>query len=317
MKKTSLLFIPLVLSSLSLVGCKDYKFDSPKAVIRNLTDYYSKNGARLVYPYETNADNLTTHGRTCYISDVDNIVLKKLKKATFEEGSVAIKESERSISFELDSYTSQNAVGDAFFQIYDNGFITYSMQYFVSVKPVNLKKEYFHFVFDAELAKSIVDEVYEEFDRAKAEEERFIWKQSPTNFINAMEKRKGVVNIYNDRTSYYDNGEILAELRKLDFTSYTKEENVSLIFNWKFIYHDRNYSDGVDYEGGYYNYWECAIGEDSESNKKFARFWFWGDDSFRKSYDRWTYFTLSDEQYEAFIQNTSSIAEKLELVKNN
>ena len=96
--KNKWLLIPILTMTLPLTGCdtKDYKFDDPKAIIRNLS---SKRGAVLNYPYESKASLSGAN----YIYDIENNVVNGLKKATFEKGKPNTPNPDKYIEFTLHS----------------------------------------------------------------------------------------------------------------------------------------------------------------------------------------------------------------------
>ena len=305
-----LLIIPFALSMLTLTGCKDYKYDNPASVIRNHSN--GSKGVLLVYGYESNADS----SDNTHIRDFNNVVINNLKKATFTEGKLAVTNTNKSIKFSLGSYyTRQGSVGVANFTLYDNGYITYRYPHYKDGKAY---VDTFDFTFDASLAKSIVDQVYEEFDIAKVEEERFISTFTLDNFFKTMEKQKSSVWLKNEdrtvKTEYFDNGDILEELKKIDYTPFTSESEPVNRGIWDVDYsgYPGLYSGRFDYEQGKVN-WSLLIGR-REDDSRWAYMALFGEDKYEKDYSLHAAYDLNIEQTETLITNVRKISEGLEKV---
>ena len=307
MKKRALLFIPIVLSVIPLSGCKDYKFDDPGAVIRNRTN--TKQGVLLTYGYESNASPLKNNR----IRDFNNVVISNLEKATFEKGRHTVSQTTRCIEFSLGSYYAHESTGVANFKLYDNGYITYTYPYWTEGKA---KVDTFHFTFDPSLAESIVDQVYEEFDIAKAEEERFIATFTLDNFFKTIKNQKSSVWLRSedrkDKNGYFDNGEILEELKKLEYTPFTSEsEKIDRGF-WDVQYSDYpgSYSGRFAYKGGNVN-WNLLIGRRGEDSR-WAYMSLFGEDKYEKDYSLYAAYDLKTEQADSLIENARKISAGLE-----
>ena len=309
MRKTTLVFIPLIISCLPLAGCKDYKYDSPDGVIRNRTQEVT-----LVYGYESKASSGDKH----WIKDFNSVVVTNLKKATFTKGKNSVTAENRFIEFSLGSNYSSQSIGVANFKLYDNGYITYQYPRYIDGKAVS---DTFDYTFDAELAASIIDQVYEEFDIAKAEEERFIETITLDNFFKVMKREKcSFKRRSEDRKQalkYYDNGEILAELQTIQYEPYDFS-NIGIDMGyWDMEYSNYpvSYTKGLDYEGGSFYAWRLEIGKGSDF--RWAVMSFYGRDCYEKDYLFHRTFSLDIEQEEALIERTTSISERLKEIKEN
>lgn len=310
MKKSMLLIIPFALSMMTLTGCKDYKYDNPASVIRNHSN--GSKGVMLVYGYESNADS----SDNVKMRDFNNVVIRNLKKATFTKGKLNVTSANKSIQFSLGSYyTSQGSIGVANFTLYDNGYITYRYPHYKDGKSY---VDTFDFTFDATLADSIISQVYEEFDLAKAEEERFISTFTIENFFKTMAKQKSSVWLRNEdrsvETEYFDNGSVLEELKKIDYTPFTSESEPVNRGVWDVIYCDYpgSYSGRFDYEQGKVN-WNLFVGK-REDDSGWAYMALFGEDKYEKDYSLHAAYDLDIEQTETLITNARKISEGLEKV---
>ena len=309
MKKIRLLFIPIVVASIPLTGCKDYKFSDPKAIIRNRSN--TKQGVLLTYGYESNASTSQQN----WIRDFNNVVISNLEKATFEKGRRSFSFNTRCIEFTLGSYYTHESIGVANFKLYDNGYITYDYPYWAEGKS---KVDTFHFTFDSSLAESIVDQVYEEFDISKVEEERFISTFTLDNFFKTIEKQKSAVWLKSedrkDKNGYFDNGGILEELKKLEYTPFTSESEKIDRGYWDVQYSDYpgSYSGRFAYEEGKVN-WSLLLGR-REDDSRWAHMSLFGEDKYEKNYSLFAAYDLKTEQVDTLIENARKISEGLKNV---
>lgn len=311
--KNKWLLIPILAMALPLVSCdtKDYKFDDPNAVIRNKSN---NRGVRLTYPYESNAER--NNDLTCYITDIDNIVIKNLKKAKFEKGKPSTPNPDKSIEFSMNSYSSKTSLGTANFTLYANGYITYSYRYIYNLDKGIVKTETFHFTFDAKEAENIIDLVYKEFDESKAEEERLLSKISADTFLEAISNKKNIVNYSESGDlygSYYDDGRVISEFKKLDFTPVDYETGATSFVNDQigFTLMDDENNDRLNFEGGrfrIYLYLDVLRG--------YAYLHFFGEDRYDKLYSNRHYYSLDSEQATTFLNNVVEILPTLRKTKN-
>ena len=313
MKKVGLLFIPIALSCISLAGCetKDYKFDNPNDIIRNRS--YR---VYLDYPYESKSRLFAED--SVIIPDLNNIVINNLKNVSFTKGTYVTDESNKCISFHLSSYTSPEAIGSGDFKLYDNGYINYSFRYIANPKGpnYNVRTNNYNFTFDPSIAEKVINEVYEEFDRAKVEEERFLSTITMKNFVKEMKKVKSEFSYRPEGGSvndnYYDNDEVISEIEKLEFTPFNEESEPIDRGTWGIWYSNSYTNDSYyfDYEGGQVE-WTLAI----DRFNKWAFVDFRGYDCFEKRYSIRQYYSLKEEQSSAFFEKLSTIVPKLKKVE--
>lgn len=306
MKKTTLIFIPLIISCIHLTGCKDYKYDSPDGVIRN-----RKGDVHLVYGYESKASS----GDRNMIKDFNNVIVNNLKDAKFTKGRSDVSSENRCVEFTLASNYSSQSIGVANFKLYDNGYITYSYPRYDGKKAVT---DTFHYKFNIELAVSVVDQVYEEFDIAKAEEERFLATITLDNFFKMLEKEKCYVAIRSEdrkqRLSYYDNGEALSALKEVDYQTFDFSEKGIDMGYWDIEYcnYPVSYSRGIKYEGGKMYFWRLEIGQATDF--RWAVLSFDGEDCYEKNYLVNQAFALDIEQETALVKSIAKICENLKQI---
>lgn len=312
MKKTTLLFIPIVLSVMPLTGCKDYKFDDPKAIFRNRDT--SIKGVRLKCPYVTNADSILEH---TYITDIENIVVKSLNKASFKSGSLKVDDSNRFLEFSCNSYNTEKTMGSADFKVYDNGYLIYKYEYIADLENLKMNSQTFRFTFDSSIAKSLIEKVDVEFEKSKAEEDRILATLTTDNFFTTLGKRKREVTLYESsgrkKGEYYDNGDVLKELKALDYTLLDgRPDLVSSAFPVS-LANARTEKDGsyFNYEGGIAS-WSLSINADGT----FAYMDYFGRDCFDKFYNVMRYYSLNPEQALSAIDNIFTISDNLRVSTN-
>lgn len=308
MKKRALLFIPIILSVIPLTSCKDYKYDNPKAVFRNSDT--SVTGVRLKCPYQSNANRLL---ETNYINDIENVVIKTLNKATFKVGYSVTDSPNECLEFTCNSYVQTNTMGNAHFKVYDNGYLIYEYQYVEDLESLNLKKETFRFTFDASIAKTLFEKVNAEFDKSKVEEDRILSTLTIDNFFKTLEKQKREVILYETdgrkKGEYYDNGDVLKELKTLDYTLIEDSSFVATSYKYPVsLTNARTEKDGsyFKYEGGVAS-WSLSINADGES----CRMDYTGRDKYNKSYRKEIYYSLNPEQALPAIEKIFTISDNL------
>ena len=309
--KNKWLILPLIAMIVPLTSCeiKDYKFDTPNAVIRNRS---SNRGARLVYPYESNAEPNST--LDCHINDIDNIVINNLKKIKFKEGKPDTPNPDKFIKFTISSYSSKDAIGSGDFTLYANGYITYKYEYIYQTEKISIKTKTFNFNFDPSEAERIIDLVYDEFDKAKEEEERFLSAISVDSYFNATSKLEHCVNyVVNDDLfgAYLDDGRVFSEIKKLDYAPVSYDEGAQASIDYQLIFTYNSKDNGrINFEGG-----RLAMNLYIYANDGYACLQFYGEDCYNKYYLNRYYYSLDKEQAQTFMENTKEIVKILQKTK--
>ena len=314
MKKTALLFIPIVLSVIPLTGCKDYKYDSPKAVFRNRDT--SVKGVRLKCNYESKANRLLEN---VHINDIENVVINTLNKASFKEGVLKTDSSNECIEFNCNSYVESNIMGNAEFKVYDNGYLTYKYTYLADLENLQNKSQTFKFTFDEEIAKTLFEKVNNEFAKSKVEEDRILSTINIDNFFKTLEKQKREVYLYETgskkKGQYYDNGDVLKELQKLDYTLLEDNSSIRSTFTYFPVAFANAHTDKngnyFKYEGGQAS-WSIAINADGASSYMDYS----GRDKYNKYYNLMFYYSLNPEQSLPAIENIFAISDNLKSSAN-
>lgn len=184
--KNKLLFIPVVLTTLSLVGCNnekskpvEYKLDDPVEIIKL---FYGR--ARIDYPYESvdgkhwhDIDNKFTYE----IRDKNGVILNGLKQVKTYEKVDAINPTTED---HLDFYAylaPETLYYQAKFTIYADGSLTYGLQ------KVAREDARYNFTFDANIAKLIIRDAKEEIEEAKVAEEELLSSLTMESYIKVLE----------------------------------------------------------------------------------------------------------------------------------
>lgn len=184
--KNKLLFIPVVLTTLSLVGCNneksepvEYKLDDPAEIIKL---FYGR--ARIDYPYESvdgkhwhDIDNKFTYE----IRDKNGVILNGLKQVKTYEKVDAINPTTED---HLDFYAylaPETLYYQAKFTIYADGSLTYGLQ------KVAREDARYNFTFDANIAKLIIRDAKEEIEEAKVAEEELLSALTMESYIKVLE----------------------------------------------------------------------------------------------------------------------------------
>ena len=187
--KKKLLFIPVILSALSLAGCNnnkvtkseqiEYKFDEPMEIAKLFSGR-----VRIDYPYESvSLKNYRDINNTYSyeIRDKSSVVLEGLKKVeTFQRVETINPSTDECLEFYAyllpETYCYQ-----AHFTLYADGCLTYGIQRVIT--------EYvrYNFTFDADIAKSIIDGAKEEIEEAKVAEEELLSELTMENYIQVLE----------------------------------------------------------------------------------------------------------------------------------
>ncbi len=187
--KNKLLFIPVILTTLSLVGCNkekskpvEYKFDDPAEIIKL---FYGR--ARIDYPYDSlDIMNYRDIDATFSyeIRDKDNVILDGLNKVkSFERVDAINPTTEDCINFY--AYLAPETLRyQAKFTIYADGSLTYGIQRVIS------EDARYNFTFDANVAQYIIDCVKEEIEDAKKAEEELISSFTVDNFVKVINRSK-------------------------------------------------------------------------------------------------------------------------------
>ena len=184
--KNKLLFIPVILTTLSLVGCNkekskpvEYKFDDPAEIIKL---FYGR--ARIDYPYES-ADGEHWHDIdnkfTYEIRDRNGVILNGLNQVkTYEKVDAINPTTEDCINFY--AYLAPETLRyQAKFTIYADGSLTYGIQRVIS------EDARYNFTFDANIAKLIIRDVKEEIEEAKVVEEEILSALTVESYVKVLE----------------------------------------------------------------------------------------------------------------------------------
>lgn len=185
--KNKLLFITVILTTLSLVGCKtkqkteriEYKFDDPAEIIK-LFD----GRARIEYPYES-VDGKHWHdidSSFCYeIRDRSSVILNGLNRVeAFEKVDAINPTTEECLSFYA-YLAPETLYYQAKFTIYADGCLTYGIQ------KVAREDARYNFTFDANIAKLIIRDAKEEIEEAKVAEEELLSALTMESYIKVLE----------------------------------------------------------------------------------------------------------------------------------
>ena len=185
--KNKLLFIPVVLTTLSLVGCNskqkteriEYKLDDPTEIIKLF------NGrARIEYPYES-TDGKHWHdidASFCYeIRDRSSVILNGLNRVeAFEKVEAINPTTEECLNFYA-YLAPETLCYQAKFTIYADGYFTYGIQ------KVAREDARYNFTFDANIAKLIIRDAKEEIEEAKVAEEELLSALTMESYIKVLE----------------------------------------------------------------------------------------------------------------------------------
>ena len=136
------------------------------------------------------------------------------------------------------------------------------------------------------------------------------------NYLDAVSKQKNLVNYSNSGDlygTYYDDGRVLAEFKKLDYTPVSYEVGAtSFEFSQvAFTLMDDENNDRLNFEGGrfrIYLYLDAING--------YAYLHFFGEDSYNKFYSNRKYYSLDSEQVTTFLNNVEGILPTLQKTKN-
>ncbi len=191
--KNKLLFIPVILTTLSLVGCNqkvktpekiESKIDEPMEIAK-----YFRGRVRIDYPYDSlDIMNYRDIDATFSyeIRDKDNVILDGLNKVkSFERVDAINPTTEEHIDFY--AYLDPEMVPfryETHFTIYADGSLTYEVGW------VSTGSERYNFTFDANVAQYIIDCAKEEIEDAKKAEEELISSFTVDNFVKVINRSK-------------------------------------------------------------------------------------------------------------------------------
>ena len=287
--------------ALSIVGCnRDYKYDDPKAVIRNrYGDVY------LVYPLETKSEYSDS-----YVKDKPKAVLNGFKKVKeFTKVEAINPTTERSIEFAIDHYIGQNHGASTNFKLFADGSLTYS------VRALKFDTVKYSFTMEATLASEIIDNAYAYFDTIKKDEEDYLSKITIENYLNIIEKQEKLVFYYDENgksTRHNDDGQVYNAFKSLTYTfvvegdmpedygsDYAKEAVT-------FIPLGDNEYQTISFEGGVVSYWRLYL----SNNGKYVRMSFIGRDALNRSFYFQMYYSINPTRGNEIINLVKELVNK-------